>query len=66
MGKLKLYDTSIPQAQIVREREQAYLALSSKEKILQLMALIRLSVLLNGGRPLKQPQGKGLVIFRKK
>ena len=65
MGKLRLYDTSTPQEQVVREREMAYLALSSKEKFLQLVSLIRISVSLNGGRPLKQPQGKGLVICRK-
>lgn len=66
MGKLKLYDTTIPQESIVREREMAYLALSPKDKFLQLISLIRLSVSLNGGRPLKQPQGKGLIISRKK
>ena len=64
MGKLKLYDVSIPPEQIVRERDNAYLVLSPKEKFLQLLALIRLSKALNGGRPLKQPQGKGLVISR--
>ena len=65
MGKLKLYDLSTPPEQIVREREMAYLALSPKEKFLQLASLIHLSVVLNGGKPLKQPQGKGLVISRK-
>jgi hypothetical protein len=64
MGKLKLYDISIPPEQLVRERDSAYLALSPKEKFLQLLALIHLSTSLNGGRPLKQPQGKGLVISR--
>jgi hypothetical protein len=64
MGKLKLYDTSIPPEQVVRERDVAYLTLSPKEKFLQLLALIHLSTALNGGRPLKQPQGKGLVISR--
>lgn len=65
MGKLKIYDLSTPSEQIVREREVAYLALSPKEKLLQLISLIHLSVSLNGGKPLKQPQGKGLVISRK-
>jgi hypothetical protein len=64
MGKLKLYDTSMPPGQIVRERDVAYLTLSPKEKFLQLLALIHLSTALNGGWPLKQPQGKGLVISR--
>jgi hypothetical protein len=66
MGKLKLYDTSIPRDLIVRERIEAYQSLSSQKKILQLLSLIRLSVSLNGGRPIKEPQGKGLVISRKK
>lgn len=66
MGTLKLYDVAIPPEQIVREREMAYLSLAPKEKFLQLLSLIHLSVSLNGGRPLKQPQRKGLVISRNK
>jgi hypothetical protein len=64
MGKLKVYSVLTPPEQVIHEREAAYLALSSKEKFLQLLALIRLSTALNGGHPLKQPQGKGLVISR--
>jgi hypothetical protein len=45
---------------------EAYQSLSGKKKTLQLLSLIRLSMTLNGGRPLKEPQGKGLVISRKK
>jgi len=66
MGKLKLYDTSIPLEQVARERDLAYLALSPIDKMHQLLSLIRLSVALNGGQPLKRPQGKGLIISRKK
>jgi hypothetical protein len=33
-----------------------------KEKWERLIALIELSKMLNGGKPLKQPAGKGLVI----
>lgn len=65
MGKLKLYNVSMAPEQVVRERESAYLVLSSKEKFLQLLALIHLSTALNGGRPLKHPQGRGLVISRR-
>ena len=64
MGKLKLYDTSLPPEHIAREREMAYLSLSSLRKFQQLLALIRVSVALNGGKPVKVPQGKGLVISR--
>lgn len=66
MGKLKLYDTSTPRLQIVAEREAEYLSKSPEEKFRQLLSLIRLSIKLNGGQPLKEPQGKGLVISRKK
>ncbi len=66
MGKLKLYDTSIPRDLIVQERAEAYQSLAPRQKLDQLMALIRLSIALNGGRPLKQPQGKGLIISRNK
>jgi hypothetical protein len=66
MGKLKLYDTSIPRSLIVAEREAIYVALSPEDKFLQLLALIRLSVAMNGGKPLKLPQGKGIVISREK
>ena len=65
MGKVKIYDTSIPRAQIVAERESEYLSQSPQEKLSRLFALIRLSVKMNGGNPLKQPQGKGLIISRK-
>lgn len=66
MGKLKLYDTSLPRDLIVRERMEAYQSLSGQKKMLRLLSLIRLSMSLNGGRPIKEPQGKGLVIARKK
>jgi hypothetical protein len=66
MGKLKIYDASIPPEQIVAERDAAYLALSPEGKFNQLLALIRLSVEFNRGEPLKKPQGKGIVIFRPK
>lgn len=65
MGKVKIYDTSTPRAQIVAEREAEYLSQSPKEKLSRLFALIRLSVKMNGGNPLKEPQAKGLVISRK-
>lgn len=66
MGKVKIYDTSIPRSLIVAERESEYLSKSPEEKFHQLLSLIRLSIKLNNGQPIKQPQGKGLVISRKK
>jgi len=66
MGKLKIYDTSIPRSQIVAEREAEYLSQSPANKLKRLFTLIRLSVKMNGGKPLKEPQGKGLVISRQK
>lgn len=62
MSKLKLYDASLPREQILKEREERFLSRSSKEKFYDLLHLIQVSVKLNGGKPLKQPQGKGIVI----
>jgi hypothetical protein len=44
------------------ERSKIFLNLSTTEKLNELFALIDLSVKLNGGKPLKMPQGKGLVL----
>ncbi|CAG5009296.1 hypothetical protein DYBT9275_04464 [Dyadobacter sp. CECT 9275] len=62
MGELKLYDSSLSRDQIKREREAHYLAKSSSQKFTELLSLIHLSIELNDGKPLKFPQGKGLVI----
>lgn len=62
MGRLKLYDTNISRASIIAEREDAYLNRSSEQKFLALLNLNRISVQMNGGNPLKKPQGLGLVI----
>lgn len=66
MGKLKLYDTSLPRDVIEREREQKYLDQSSFQKFIELLSLIHLTVQLNDGRPLKIPQGKGVIINKEK
>lgn len=65
MAKLILHNTSLPAGQLARERALRFLQLSPQEKLTELFALIRLSVAMNGGQPLKQPQGKGLIIQRK-
>ena len=64
MSRLKLYDLSIPREEILKERESVYLKLSPSRKLYALFNLIKLSVKLNGGNPLKQPQGKGIVISK--
>ncbi len=62
MGRLKLYDTSIPRETIVEERESVYLSRTSEQHFFNVLQLNRISVVMNGGRPLKSPEGKGLVI----
>ena len=44
------------------ERSKRFYNLPTEEKLNELFALIDLSVKLNGGKPLKVPQGKGLVL----
>ena len=62
MGRLKLYDISIPRETIVEERESVYLSRTSEQHFFNVLQLNRISVVMNGGRPLKSPEGKGLVI----
>lgn len=62
MGKLKLYDTSIPPELIAQERESVYLSRSPEQRFFSVLHLNHISVTMNGGKPLKSPQGKGLVI----
>ena len=64
MGSLKLYDTNISRASIVAEREYTYLNRSSEQKFFALLNLNRISVQMNGGNPLKKPQGLGLIISK--
>ena len=62
MGSLKIYDQNISRESIVAEREATYLNRSAEQKFYALLNLNRVSVQMNGGNPLKQPQGKGIVI----
>jgi len=66
VGRLKIYDPNISRANILAERENVYLSRSTEQKIHALLNLNRISVQMNGGKPLKMPQGKGLVISRTK
>ena len=62
MGRLKIYDTDIPRESIIAEREAVYLNKSAEQKIQALLQLNYVAVQLNGGKPLKQPQGRGIII----
>lgn len=66
MGRLKIYDNDIPRETIVAEREAVYLNKSAEQKIHALLQLNYVAVQLNGGKPLKQPQGKGILIRKPK
>jgi len=61
MGKLILHNNPDPERNNL-ERAKEFAALPDEEKLKRLFALIELSVVLNDGKPLKEPQGKGLVI----
>jgi hypothetical protein len=67
MQRLRLYhpDTGSPET-IVRERGVLYASNSSEKKWKELFALIEISRKLNGGQPLKKPQGKGIIITKQK
>jgi hypothetical protein len=61
MGKLilrEIVDTEIQDL----ERAKRFNSLDATSKMRELFALIDLSVNLNGGKPLKIPQGKGLIL----
>lgn len=62
MRKLKLYDINTPRETIVEERESLYLSRTPEQRFFGVLQLNHISVMMNGGRPLKSPQGKGLVI----
>ena len=61
MGRLIIRDNPDTFQQDL-ERSKRFVNLSTTEKLNELFALIDLSVKLNGGKPLKVPQGKGLII----
>ncbi|MCZ4243664.1 hypothetical protein [Pedobacter punctiformis] len=64
MGKLKLYDISIPRETIAEERESVYLNRSAEQRFFSLLHLNYISIAMNGGQPLKIPLGKGIIIRR--
>ncbi|WP_131537190.1 hypothetical protein [Pedobacter nototheniae] len=64
MSRLRLYDTTIPRETIASERESVYLSRSAEERFYSLLHLNHISITMNGGKPLKIPQGKGIIIRR--
>ncbi|WP_412469061.1 hypothetical protein [Pedobacter sp. KLB.chiD] len=62
MGKLKLYDINTPRETIVEERDAIYLSYTPEQRFFGVLQLNHISVMMNGGKPLKSPQSKGLVI----
>jgi hypothetical protein len=62
MGKLTLYDVTVPREAIVEERENIYLSRTPKQRFFGILQLNNISVTMNGGQPLKFPQGKGIII----
>ncbi|NII82978.1 MULTISPECIES: hypothetical protein [unclassified Pedobacter] len=62
MGKLKIYDINTPRETIVEERDAIYLSRTPEQRFFSVLQLNNISVTMNGGKPLKSPQGKGLVI----
>ncbi len=62
MGKLTLYDITIPRETIVEARENVYLSRTPEQRFFGVLQLNQISVTMNGGQPLKSPQGKGIII----
>ena len=64
MGKIIIHTNPNPEQQDL-ERHLRFAQLPLSEKLNQLFALIDLTVKMNGGKPLKEPQGKGIVLRKK-
>ncbi|MDQ0639054.1 hypothetical protein QF042_002619 [Pedobacter sp. W3I1] len=62
MGKLKLYDINTPREALVEERDSVYLSRTPEQRFFGVLQLNYISVTMNGGQPLKSPQGKGIII----
>ena len=61
MGKLILHKQPNPE-RLEQQRAERYFNLPFAEKLKELFSLIDLAVKMNGGKPIKEPQGKGIVI----
>ena len=65
MGRVIINENPDPERQAF-ERAKAFNSLTDAEKLSRLFALIDLTMKLNGGKPVKLPQGKGIVIRKPK
>lgn len=64
MDRLRIYDTTIPRENILRERAAEYQSLSPQKKWNKMIKLIQLALHLKGETPLKRPQAKGIILKR--
>jgi hypothetical protein len=64
MGKLVLYDITMPRETIAEERANIYLSRTPEQRFFGVLQLNYISVTMNGGQPLKSPQGKGIIIHK--
>jgi hypothetical protein len=64
MGRLIIHSSALSPEKIQEERALRFLNLPPQEKLFELLALIHLSIAMNGGQPIKKPQGKGIIIQR--
>ena len=62
MSRLKIYHSDVAREEIERNREVKFLSLSAEDRFFELVKLNKLAVSMNGGKPLKAPQGKGILI----
>ncbi len=62
MSRLRLHDLNKSREEIELERNLLFAALSGTEKLRRLLLLMNAARKLNGGKPLKEPQGKGFII----
>lgn len=62
MGNLTLYDITVPRETIAEQRENVYLSRTPEQRFFDVLQLNHISVTMNGDRPLKTPQGKGIII----
>ena len=59
---LRIHDLSKSREELELERMMAFAALSCEEKIRRTLVLMNVARKFNGGKPLKEPQGKGIII----
>jgi hypothetical protein len=63
MGKVILHTNPDPERSNL-ERAKRFQQLSTEEKLKALFKLNALAIAFNGGKPIKTPQGKGIVISK--